>query len=459
MLDKLLTKKWFYPLYIWLLFAGSLAIVVTGHQISGAILFGLIASAALIVFSDPTGFLIPGVLLSVFVTTCYDSYSTFIELWPYAIALVVGFAFNAVVYRKKVKIGPSFYGIVAVAVAVALGGLGTISSEEYFSPTALYYVIMLGVGMVLLYLLYSSKMKPESRNAVALLMYAAGLLAAFIMLHHYYMNLEHLITNKRITYFQADNNLCTFILLAMPFGLYYTRKNFINIIFFLGMFLCALISSSRGGMMMSLILFVILMAYALFNEKSIVKKILYSLILICLLLAFVIFLPQLLSVVSFRGMDTELYADTLSLVKDYFFNSEQARMGLLKCAIKDFKANPLFGAGIGYTGNTEFYLPKTGAMNWYHLWLAQVVGGLGIVGAAAFGYQLVARIKLYLKNKSVMNSTFFFSYLGLFLMSQVNPGEFCPVPYALAAVIYFIIIEQTPKRETAKRLKKARRNI
>jgi len=34
------------------------------------------------------------------------------------------------------------------------------------------------------------------------------------------------------------------------------------------------------------------------------------------------------------------------------------------------------------------------------------------------------------------------SYMGLFLMSQVNPGEFCPMPYAALAVTFFIIMEK-----------------
>ena len=36
-------------------------------------------------------------------------------------------------------------------------------------------------------------------------------------------------------------------------------------------------------------------------------------------------------------------------------------------------------------------------------------------------------------------------------MSQVNPGEFCPFPYAMLAVITFIFIEDGPLfRKTAK---------
>ena len=34
------------------------------------------------------------------------------------------------------------------------------------------------------------------------------------------------------------------------------------------------------------------------------------------------------------------------------------------------------------------------------------------------------------------------SYLGILLMSQVNPGEFCPLPFELLTVLLFILQER-----------------
>ena len=108
----------------------------------------------------------------------------------------------------------------------------------------------------------------------------------------------------------------------------------------------------------------------------------------------------------------------------------------------DFRTNPLFGVGIGNTGNSDLYSPVKGAMNWYHMWVAQVVGSLGILGILAYGYQLVDRFILVIKNHKFIFITLFMSYIGLFLMSQVNPGEFCPAPYAMLAVTIFAFIEK-----------------
>ena len=39
-------------------------------------------------------------------------------------------------------------------------------------------------------------------------------------------------------------------------------------------------------------------------------------------------------------------------------------------------------------------------------------------------------------------------YLGLFMMSQVNPGEFCPFPYAIIATVIFLFLDNAkPSRK------------
>ena len=135
-------------------------------------------------------------------------------------------------------------------------------------------------------------------------------------------------------------------------------------------------------------------------------------------------------------------SEVIGIIKDRFLIKGEQRMLLIDRMFDDFISNPIFGTGIGYTGNTDIYNPKAGAMNWYHMWFAQVIGGLGIMGILAYGYQLIERIKIFFANKSLLNFVCFMSYTGLFMMSQVNPGEFCPMPYAALAVTLFIIMEK-----------------
>lgn len=119
----------------------------------------------------------------------------------------------------------------------------------------------------------------------------------------------------------------------------------------------------------------------------------------------------------------------------------EQRVRLLIRSVEDFLDAPIFGQGLGYKGNYDIYKPKTGAMGWYHMMIPQIIGSMGIVGVLAYGFQLFNRLKLVLKSKRYDAWVLFVCYLGLLMMSQVNPGIFCPLPYELLAVMIFILIE------------------
>ncbi len=453
MLDKLLKKPLYYNIYLAILFALSLVVVITEQQVAGAVIFGCIAAVSLIFFSDLTVFLTPVLLLSVFVTVCYDSFDTFIKFVPLAIPLAFCVIFNLIKYRAKPKLYGSFKGTVAVAIAITLGGLGTLSAKSYFAPTSLFYVFMLGGGMILLYLLFSSRITENTGSMLIKVMYAAGMLASFIICFFYYKNWSEFVTNFRFLNFSASNNLSTFIMMAMPFPMLYARRRHVDVLATLFMYLCAVMSSSRGGLVMGTVeMLVIFIAYTFFFEKSKVKKVLYTGVLVIGVIVFFELLPELVIKISFKSLNRDTQNMTLKecfdILKQYFINPQEPRARVLKRSVGDFLSNPIFGVGLGYTGNSDIYSPKTGAMNWYHIWTAQVFGGLGIVGILAYGYQLILRTAIYFKNASPVNMTFFVSYVGLWLMSQLNPGEFCPIPYALLATIFFIIIERKDNEDT-----------
>ena len=55
------------------------------------------------------------------------------------------------------------------------------------------------------------------------------------------------------------------------------------------------------------------------------------------------------------------------------------------------------------------------------------------------------------KNSKFLMLAFFMSYIGLLLMSQLNPGEFCPMPYELLVVCLFVFLELTEDGEVPAR--------
>ena len=128
----------------------------------------------------------------------------------------------------------------------------------------------------------------------------------------------------------------------------------------------------------------------------------------------------------------------------------EVRYSLFLRSVEDFKSNPLFGQGLGSRSNVDLYPGKTGTIIWYHMMIPQIIGSMGVVGILGYGLQLFIRVRLAVKRLSEYTVVFFMSYFGLFLMSQLNPGEFCPIPYGLIAVLLFIMIENEPEHRANK---------
>ncbi len=451
MCDNLFKNKIFSYIYPSVLFLLATVIILLNIEIAGAVIFVFIVSAVLITSSRLTDAMLPAMLLSVFVTRCYDSADAFLAVAWAAVPPVFAVIFHFVKYRKPIRIGKSFYGLCAVAVAITLGGLGTISSADYFYPTSLFYVFGLGIGLVLFYLLVKSQLTSDAPGEIMKIMYITGLLACFCVIRFYVERWDVFCDINKFLFIRSSNNLATFLMLAMPFPLYYAQKRHVDILCMFLMYVCTVFTGSRGGIFMGTVEFILLLFVYVFSmRKKIVKLTLCVLLVVAIVLGALFVMPRVLELcganVSSDGDDEFDIFELIDIIKKVC--SDDDRESLLERMIKDFKSNPVFGVGIGYKGNSDIYNPVKGAMNWYHMWFAQVIGGLGLVGIAAYAYQGVGRIAIFLKNRKRENLIFFLSYIGLFLMSQVNPGEFCPVPYAILAVTYFIMMEEC-SRETA----------
>ena len=61
---------------------------------------------------------------------------------------------------------------------------------------------------------------------------------------------------------------------------------------------------------------------------------------------------------------------------------------------------------------------------------------------------MYCRIKFFIGEKSLFAKTVFISFIGLELMSLVNPGIFAPL-YLIIITVFFVIVEQYkfPKKE------------
>lgn len=415
------------------LLVAAIVITLFGLEVWGVVIFALLISAILILSDDIMDTTCPFLVLCAFVSICYDSFNTFIKLAPLVIVPVGALIYHYVKYKGVFKIGYSFSGICAVALAVTLGGFGRITGGEYFSGGSLYYTFGLGIGMMIVYLALKSQIAKESADAevqkerFAAFMYIMGLVACAVVIGIYIKNFAEFCESKSFLIFNSRNNYATYLMLAMPFPCYFALKNRAHLFSLAFIFGCILLTNSRGGLIFGTVELLLCLLYIFIYDKK--HRVFYSITFSALAIAMIVLAIPLFSMYANRLVDGDFVTNT------------ESRWYLLLRSLDDFRSSPIFGVGIGYNGNVDVYNPVTGAMNWYHMMIPQIIGSMGVVGVAAYGYQAFGRFKIWIKTKNPRNTALFLSYVGLLLMSQVNPGEFCPLPYEFLAVMIFVLLE------------------
>lgn len=419
------------------LFCLACLIVVTGKEVLGAAVFIGIICLALIFCEDILATTLPFLLLCVFVTSCYDSYDIFIPYAWVAIPALLSILFHFIVYRRKIKIGSTFLGLIAVSVALLLGGVGMISATDYFRPEILYHTVFLGVGMVVAYLLIKSQLSVrrdyDVREKFLTLLYIMGMFACFMVLFFLSENIHDIKLDKSLPDWQPSNNVSTVLMIALPCPFFFMPRNRAHFLSALVMLSCIILTGSRAGLVLGATEFLLCLIVAAIWDKP--RRFVY----VCISIATVV-------VGYLCGEAILKFCANIDLSD--LIRSNESRFELLERARILFKENPIFGHGLGYSGNTDVYNPVEGAMNWYHMMIPQVVASMGIVGIAAYLFQLFLQARCVLlplpkcsPEQRGLLLTLACCYGGVFLMSQLNPGLFCPLPYTLIGTLIFAVMD------------------
>jgi hypothetical protein len=404
----------------------------------GDLFFGILMSVILVICDDIIASTMPFLLACCLSIKCYDSFGVFINYIGYIAIPIVAVIFHFYVFHRRYPLGATWKGIIAVAIAVTLGGLGKISAAEYFSPTALYYTVGLGFGMFGAYILMNSQFHTSNKYTLrfhfSFIMTLMGLFCVFMIAHQYILYFDSFLGKLSPLYFQWRNNASTLLMLAMPFAFYLSSRKYIFIFAGFLQYAGILFTGSRGGALGGTIEFALCLIVLVYCDIRNRKKTL-------LIMATAVFC----AITFFLQPIYEFFTPVLLRLAD----GDEIREGLIARAVEDFKSNIMFGRGLGYTGNTDVHNPAKFAICWYHSSPFQVIGSFGLVGVAAFVFQLYNRMKVLWARITQFNLTLFISYAGLFMMSLVNPGEFCPIPYGLLATLLFIICDKNNKAALA----------
>lgn len=386
-------------------------------------------------------------LFTIFLTSTkyFKDYSVLAPyMWYAIIPFAAALIFQLVYYRKPFVKGRFFYPMIAVSVALILGGVGTISAKDYFLPFSLYYTLGLGVGMTILYCVFVSRLQNErsySRTErISDILYAAGILAVFVLLVFYMLNFQKFLNKGGVLFYKPRNYLCTVLLMAMPQSCRYIKKNNIHLITLAAMYVTMFMSGSRSGLLLGAIMLLICAAYVYATNKK--SRKLYNILLIIV--------AAITVVVAFKfapKVYSYLYGYRANEFDGKLISSNETRVKYILLAIQDFKEHPLLGIGIGNLAHIKVFKAYfTGCVVFYHNCVFQVIGSMGLVGIAAYLWQTVTRFKMAWQVRKTDMIVLIFAYIGMLMMSLVNPGIFCPFPNAAAIVLIFAIMENEYKK-------------
>jgi len=338
-------------------------------------------------------------------------------------------------YPRRFVWGRAAWAILAVSIATTLGGIGAISAKEYFAGGALYHTGLLGFGMLLFYLWLSGALGNRGGRLERFLpdlMLTLGLLAAFMVFHQYLSHLPRLMHKPELLAFQWRNNASTFLMLALPFPFYKAFQKPLALLAALAMYLALLLSGSRGGMLFGTVELGMCVLFLLLADKK--HRLAYLGIAVLAIAAAVVCVPLL--VPFFRPVIARF-------LQSVFHGEQEVRLQLYRRAVQDFLSHPVFGVGLGWVGNRDLHPSKTFALCWYHCAPLQILGSMGVVGALAYLYQYIVRVKIFLRRPATkFRLTLFLAWAALEMMSLVNPGVFVPVPYLMMLTILLVAAEK-----------------
>ncbi len=411
------------------------------YDVIGTVVLAYFTGFCFLFTGDILAMLIPLLFTYLIAIRCYNSLDTFMGIIWLAYPLIAIIIFNLIVYRKKLSIkGSQFKPMMFVSFAVILGGIGFISAEDYFAGSSIYHMLGMGFGMVLVYcFLYSKIDVNRDYSLIEMLtkiMVVVGMFASFMVVAHYLINIDTAIDVGGIFFIRWRNNLSTILMIAMPFTFLMGNKKSYAIIFGFIFYLGMLLTGSRGGMVFgSIELIMCVVMFILYDRR---RRLAYAIVCVCVVFGVLIFSPQIMQFLN------NSFVRLFNVLNDFLMGGDdtETRVRHYARGVDDFLNHPILGTGLGYMGNRDIFKNKAGALCWYHCEPIQIAASFGLVGIAAFIYQFIKRNMLIWKKATLFNMTVFLSYISLEMMSLVNPGILCPVPYLLLITLFLVVVEK-----------------
>jgi hypothetical protein len=426
---------WASSLYFPCLVVLSALFLFTGSQLQGCVVLAGVFCFMAICCGDMMSLLLPALLFCLLATHFYADFGELLANWPMFVAAIVAVLLHYYLYPVRRKSGPLLRPLLAVAAATLLGGLGAIPAEQYFSVVSLYYVLALGPGMVGVYLLVRAQLgRSRGYNVLARflnVLYYGGIFTGLVVLETYLVHMTAFLRSFSVLYFSYRNFCATILLMALPTACLPSEEGKTRwgaLAFF---YLSLLLTGSRSALLFGTLLLAASLLYLYRKHPENRKR--YRLAALLLGVPAAAALWYLVPVLFASRMEDGA-----------LISAQDSRVTFFVQAMRDFFASPIFGKGLGNLTNSAIFIGVSGSIVWYHNLFAQILGSMGLVGAAAYGWLYYERGRLLFTKRSAEMTIAALSACGMVLVSMTNPGEFCPLPNEFLMAALFAILESLP---------------
>lgn len=425
------------PLYVLLCGVITYFTWAIGNSLLGMALLMLIACIVLIISED----ILPVLpcLMYILMTTSDNNILNEDKTWPVmivlAILLIGAFISHLISYPIKFKQHKLTYPLIAVSVALLTGGVGYLSSTQYIKGGI--FILTLGPCLLLLYYLIRVYTRPPKevnyKKYICYIMLVLGLLMVAQMFTHFHRVDKPLWEILRTDVINVGwgnrNGLSSLIAISAPccFYLGFSSKRYAWLFYSIGLLLYSMvfITFCRGAILSVIITFPIFLIYS-FAKGANRSQLLIS---IC-------------SVAIVISIFALIFKEEVALAIDRVLNmtlTSSGRNELFDEALICFLANPMFGVGMGYTGN-NFNVPDF-CIYWYHSTPLQIIASMGVIGIIAYVYFYFVRGKIMFSNLKRFNIALSIGIIAFELQSFVDNLTFTPFPYMLIIIVLTAMLE------------------
>ncbi len=373
-------------------------------------IIGIIIMVILIFKNDSSDTIPLIVFLPFMFARPFDAYSLPKMIYGACGLALIGILIHCIRYKPKLKLGHLFYGILALGIAMILGGINIQSIYRWQQ----FFIMFAAVGIIIvLYIFMISSSKKKSFSEISLIFTCLGVLLSLQTITFFIFSNDlsyHLAYKQLDVGWGISNNIALILLMTAPFTVYliFTKNKTQSIIFSILAFLqifSLIFTFSRGAILALFIEIIIFMIMAI--KKAIKNEYPWKIILLILGCFMAIGILLFWKVVNIYE---EFWINFKKMIINMDFSSMTERMKIYTNTLKNMDSHWLLGQGIFspmYNGDE-----LTGGYSWAHSTILHTLSTMGLVGVGALFFHFFQKYYVLLKKPNYIKLIILVSFAG-----------------------------------------------